>query len=119
MKVTNKTELSPIESKHGERLYELTYGTNQHSIAYVELLPGKSSISHYHPIIEETYYIISGEAVLVIDSEEKKISQGDCVSILPNKWHQIHNQSTELVSFLAICSPAWTPDCIIFKESVS
>ena len=118
--IRHKNEVQPIVSDHGETVFEIlgkaAGGSAAYSVAHIELAPGKASLKHYHPVAEESYYILSGEARLVIDGEADTLTPGQCVAIAPEMVHQIFNDGPDLLQFLAICVPAWTPDNSIYLE---
>lgn len=123
MNIVKKNDVSPIESKHGEIIYELIgraggETTERHSIAHVVIPPGKSSRVHFHPEAEESYYMISGQARFVLDGESTIIGPGHTVLIPPNKSHQIINIGSEDLEFLAICVPAWEPANSIYLDDL-
>jgi uncharacterized RmlC-like cupin family protein len=81
--------VSPITTPHGELIRELigrtaTEGSApRHSVAHIVLPPGKSSLLHYHPEAEESYYILSGQARVLIGEEEVVMVAGTAVLIPP------------------------------------
>ena len=107
---------NPVETETGELIYELVGRTQaempieSHSLARVVISPGKSSPKHHHNVTDETYYILNGEARIVIDGEERVLMVGDTVVIPHGSIHQIFNDSTMYLDFLAICGPAWSID---------
>jgi mannose-6-phosphate isomerase-like protein (cupin superfamily) len=118
--IKRKEDCTPFASDHGEVVYELmgnaAGGTRQHSLAHIELPPGKASLKHFHPEAEESYYILSGAARIVIDGETCLLTPGQAVAITPGMVHQIFNDRPEQLRFLAVCAPAWTPDISVFVE---
>jgi mannose-6-phosphate isomerase-like protein (cupin superfamily) len=58
-------------------------------------------------VSEETYYILTGTARMVIDQHELSLSPGQACLIQPREWHQIFNPGDVDLQFLAICAPAW------------
>jgi len=118
MHIKNTTQMTPFESAHGEVVYEYmgkaAGGTAQHSLAQIVLPPGKAALKHYHPVAEESYFILSGEGRIVLDGEERMVAAGDAIAIPVNAVHQIFNDAQENLVFLAICAPPWTPDCSVF-----
>ncbi|MCH9769748.1 MAG: cupin domain-containing protein [Gammaproteobacteria bacterium] len=120
MFISNKDQADVFDEGHGELIYPILDAAHgnakNYSVAHIELLAGKQSKKHYHPKFEESYYILLGQARMVVDEIEKIVKPGDIVVIEPKQWHQIFNESTESLHFLAICSPAWTPDCSVFAE---
>jgi ethanolamine utilization protein EutQ len=108
--------LNPIQSPHGETVYEMIGraadhgGVNGHSLAHVVIAPGQSSLLHFHQLSEETYYLLMGVARISIDSQEFELVSGQAVLILPGQKHQIFNPAFQDLEFLAICAPAWYPE---------
>ena len=70
---------------------------------------------HYHKVIEEIYYVTGGEGVMIIDGVEQKIVVGDAVVIRPGERHSVRNESPAALRMIVTCTPAWTPDCLIFN----
>jgi mannose-6-phosphate isomerase-like protein (cupin superfamily) len=120
MKVQNAQKATAFESEHGEVVYELlgasAGGSRAHSLAQIVIPPGKASLKHYHPVAEESYYILSGTARMEMDGEIAMLGPGDSVIILPNQVHQIVNAGPGDVTLLAVCVPAWTPDNSVFLD---
>jgi mannose-6-phosphate isomerase-like protein (cupin superfamily) len=120
MRITNADSTTPFTSPHGEivREYfgEAAGGAAQHSLAHITLPPGTTSRKHYHPTVEESYFILAGEGRMTVDSESRIIKPGDAISIPVNAVHQIFNDTNAPLTFLAICAPSWTPDCSIFLD---
>jgi mannose-6-phosphate isomerase-like protein (cupin superfamily) len=120
MHIRNAKQVRALHSEHGEIVYELVGaaagGTNTHSLAEIVLPPGRASLKHYHPTAEESYYILSGIARLVVDGESTVLGPGDGVVILPDQVHQILNDGDADLIFLAVCVPAWTPDNSVYLD---
>ncbi len=118
--IKHRNDCKPLVSEHGEIVYELlgstAGGATQHSVAHIELPPGKASRKHYHPKAEESYYILSGQGRLVIDGETHTLGSGYLVAIAPGTIHRIFNDGPEPLHFLAICIPPWTPDNSIYLD---
>jgi len=117
MHIRNLKDISqPIRSPLGETVYELvgtaqTSGqTNKQSLAYIVIPPGGCSTHHYHLVTEESYFIISGKAQMVVDGELFSLSSGEACLIQPPTQHEITNIGDLDLVFLAICTPAWTPN---------
>ncbi len=110
----------PFGSPHGETVYELIGRTvssaveANHSLAHIEITPGDSSRPHFHKICQETYYILSGSAVLQVDGEHKRLEPGESCRITPGQVHQITNPGKELLAFLAVCVPAWYAEDLVY-----
>ncbi len=121
MHLRQASDVTPIQSAHGEQVQELigqaAGGSAAYSLATITLLPGKASLVHYHPVVEECYYVLSGEGTLRIDDQTLTLKPGQTVAILPPAVHQIRNDRATNLVFLAVCVPPWTPDCSIFLDS--
>lgn len=120
MHIKNPQLVKPLESEHGEIVYEVignaAGGSQEYSLAQIVLPPGKASRKHYHPVAEESYYILSGTARMEVDGEAAALGVGDSVAVPPEKVHQIFNDGDENLIFLAICVPAWTPDNSVYLD---
>jgi mannose-6-phosphate isomerase-like protein (cupin superfamily) len=109
----NKKGNLSIQAHPGEIITELIgrsfkVSTEIHSVAHVIIPPNEASLPHYHPIAEESYYILRGSGHIVLDKEESDISPGEIVLIPPTVPHQIFNNSDkDDLEFLVICVPAW------------
>lgn len=120
MDIRNADHIEGFKSEHGEIVYELlgaaAENSQQHSLAQIVIPPGKASRKHYHPVAEESYYILSGTAQLEIDGETATLGPGDSVVLLPNQVHQISNAAEDDLVLLAVCVPPWTPDNSVFLD---
>lgn len=115
-----QSDCTPLVSDHGEIVYELlglsAGGASQHSLAHIELPTGKASLKHYHPSVEESYYVLRGTGRIVIDDATYPLVPGQSIAITPGMVHQIFNDGPADLHFLAVCAPAWTPDNSVFLE---
>eukprot|EP01012_Entosiphon_sulcatum_P039480 TRINITY_DN5203_c0_g1_i1.p2 TRINITY_DN5203_c0_g1~~TRINITY_DN5203_c0_g1_i1.p2 ORF type:complete len:136 (+),score=29.21 TRINITY_DN5203_c0_g1_i1:36-410(+) len=118
--IRSAADVTPFVAPNGERIQEfighVAGGSTRHSVAQIELPTGKASVNHYHPVAEESYYILSGKGRLVMDGATSTLEAGQCVMIPPNVWHQLFNDEPETLRFIAVCVPAWTPDCSVYEE---
>ena len=48
----------------------------------------KDSVSHYHKIHSEIYYILEGSGTLELDGERVHVGPGSAVMIPPGVWHR-------------------------------
>ena len=120
MHVKNANTIEPFSSEHGEIIHELignaAGGTATYSLAQITIPPGKASLKHFHPVAEESYYILSGTSRMEMDGETVMLNPGDAVAVLPDQVHQIFNAGEHDLIFLATCVPAWTPDNSIYLD---
>jgi mannose-6-phosphate isomerase-like protein (cupin superfamily) len=116
--IQSRETVPAFTTEHGETIRELTGivsgKTFKHSVALVDFVPGGASINHFHPVIEESYFVLEGEGRLVIDGETAIIKQGQLVVIPPKAHHQVFNDSADKVLKLyVVAAEAWTPDSMI------
>ncbi len=121
MRVIRKEDISnSIKNPRGEEIYEMighspeTGGTIHHSLVHVVIPPGKSSHAHYHKVSEETYYILKGVGLMILDAKALRLQPGQACLIKPFEIHQIFNEGEGNLEFLTVCAPAWTPDDSFF-----
>ncbi|GAB5560969.1 MAG: hypothetical protein SynsKO_26160 [Synoicihabitans sp.] len=84
------------------------------SIADIIIPAGVKVRPHYHEVIEEIYYVTAGSGLMHVAGKERRIGPGDAVVILPGERHFVHNDTDEELRLVVTCTPAWTPDCLIF-----
>jgi mannose-6-phosphate isomerase-like protein (cupin superfamily) len=115
MHITHRDQIEPLVADHGEIIRELAGPRHspltRHSLAEVILPPGKGSLPHYHPEVEEVYYLLQGEAEMEVDRQVERVGPGDVVVIPSKATHHIRNLSDKEVILLVTCAPAWTPGC--------
>lgn len=117
MRVVRKEDITePFLAPLGEKIYEMIGrpevigGTTKHSFVHVVIPPNMSSPAHYHKVSEETYYLLKGEARMIIDGQEFYLLSGQACLIMPEEVHQIFNDQDSDLEFLTISAPAWVPD---------
>ena len=120
MNIQNASQHQGMSSDHGEVVFELfgaaAGGSQAHSLAQIVIPPGKASLKHFHPTVEESYYILSGSARMEIDAEAAILNPGDSIVILPEQVHRITNIGESNVVLLAVCVPPWTLDCSVMVD---
>lgn len=86
----------------------------QVSIADIVIPPGVTVREHHHKVIEEIYYITAGSGIMWINGATRHVGAGDAIVIRPGEHHSIRNPSPKDLRMIVTCTPAWTPDCLIF-----
>ena len=110
-----------IETPTGESILEVlgheTGATDpKHSVAEVTMEPGATSLMHYHPVVEESYWLIEGSAQLEVGEESFQFLPRKMVQIPIGAPHKITNTGDSKLKMIVCCAPAWTPDCSVFLE---
>ena len=83
------------------------------SLAEALLVPGQSTVRHYHLDSEEIYFLLEGAARIEVDGEERDVGPGDAILISPGSWHQI-TAGADSVRFLCMCAPPYSNDDTYF-----
>jgi len=110
------SKLKEMFSTEDETVYEIVGcsdelgGTKYHNIVQVLIPSGHSGGSHYHKVAEETYFILKGEADIVINGHCFKAMPGMMFSILPREIHDVINNTDNDFELLAISAPAFSPE---------
>jgi len=111
MLIVNRANTKIINTPHGSEIRPLidrtTAPINQCSLAEEILPPGASVTPHHHEVIEEIYYVIEGEGVMLIDDEERKVGEGDAIYIPRFARHTLTNTGEKQMKILLVCGPAF------------
>ena len=111
MDIQNIDAVPAFTTKDGSEIRELLAHRNssirQQSLAEARLPVGASTTPHYHPVTEEIYYILAGQALMTIDGESRQVGPGDAIAIPPGKLHQITNHGSIELKFLCCCAPGY------------
>lgn len=68
--------------------------------------PGKGHARHNHPGAEEVIYVISGEAMQMVDDGEPfPIREGDAVHIPKGVWHSTYNTTWRPLRLIVTYTP--------------
>ena len=114
MDVRNISQVESFTTKDGSEIRELLAYRNSsirlQSLAEARLAPGLSTTPHRHSRTEEIYYILSGEGLMQIESEQRSVGPGDAIAIPPGQRHQITNTGHSLLKFLCCCAPPYEHD---------
>lgn len=86
----------------------------QVSIADIIVPAGVTIRKHHHAVIEEIYYVTAGEGIMWLNGATQKVGVGDAVVIRPGDVHSISNPTKTDLRMIVTCTPAWTPDCLLF-----
>lgn len=111
----NAEEKPHFKTDTGEDVVEYTgLATDQNadrSWARAEFAPGGYSPGHLHKERTEDYYVIEGQAKVIIDGVVHELSVADHIKIKPNQVHQVVNASEkDKLVIIVKCAAAWVPD---------
>jgi len=74
---------------------------------------GESEVTHHHAASFQFFYILHGEAAMVIKGERVPLREGQGLEVPPGVPHQFRNDSDGEVSFLVISAPPSHGDRVI------
>ncbi len=80
------------------------------SIARCRLPAGHATEPH-RLCIDERYIIESGAGIMILDDKAFPVSRGDRIVIAAGMAQFIRNSGNDMLVFLAVCTPRFTPDC--------
>ena len=90
-------------AKHIENGLDLTgIAASVTAIYDTRLEPGQDIPSHFHPDLEEVYYILLGNGTIIIGEEGKEISRGDVVHIPQLMPHTLLNTGDIPLRFITV-----------------
>ncbi|HYE72721.1 MAG TPA: cupin domain-containing protein [Blastocatellia bacterium] len=111
MLIVNLKNARILRTPHGSEIRPLidrtTSPITQCSLAEETLPPGHSVTPHHHEVLEEIYYILSGNGVIRIGDEEQSVIAGDAIYIPRNHRHTLTNTGNEPMKILLVCGPAF------------
>jgi mannose-6-phosphate isomerase-like protein (cupin superfamily) len=120
MSVRKSSEIEIITGNEGTAIKQYFHPHNTlngigYSLAQFTLEPGKKSLLHKIKS-SEIYYILEGDAVLVINNESHQLKKDDSVYVPPMSEQHIENTGSANLRFLCIVEPAWKPEDEIILE---
>lgn len=104
---------------HRRRRLGRAAGGGQLGCSMMELDPGKTAWPfHFHCANEEALFVLTGEAMLRLGTQQQRVRQGDYVALPagPAHAHQLTNTGTEVVRYLVI-STMVTPDVCVYPDA--
>lgn len=109
---TQYASLTSYVTKDGSVIRELMHpslhGNAKQSLAEARLPPGRKTRLHKHHLTEELYYIIKGNAIMILGDQTFVVSTGDTIAIPPGTPHSLENHSPEELVLLCCCSPPYS-----------
>ena len=61
---------------------------NEYAKKIIVMLPNQNHPSHHHKVKNETFHILSGNLILVLDGKKKILKAGDIIDIKKNSNHK-------------------------------
>ena len=70
----------------------------------LRMKPGDTLGHHYHDRVEETFYFVKGEPLMIVNGEEFRVRRGDAFRLDPSDKHDIVNDTDDVVDVVFIKS---------------
>ncbi len=71
-------------------------------VNWARLGAGKRFARHYHEDMQEIFIMVEGTAEITVAAETATLHRGDTVVIDPREIHEMRNEGSEVVEYLAI-----------------
>jgi mannose-6-phosphate isomerase-like protein (cupin superfamily) len=69
------------------------------------MLPGQCLGGHYHNEVEETFYVVEGQATFVVDDVRHELAAGDAIRLEAPERHDVFNESDQPLKMVFIKCP--------------
>ena len=76
-----------------------------HEWGLIRLLPGQSLGPHYHEQVEETFYVVEGTGVFMVNGERHIGQPGDALRLEALDRHEIRNEGADPLKLIFIKCP--------------
>ena len=80
------------------------------NFALVAFTPGQDFKAHYHNVMEENFYFLEGEIVIVVDGVVNHLTAGDLIHIEPGEIHYCINNYDKPMKMISTLAPYTNPD---------
>ena len=87
--------------------YEILQESDSHKVKCIWVLPGKRLSYQRHQKRAEHWFIVSGNALVTVNGNEKTMSAGDAVDIAIGDLHRIANIGVDDVVFIEVQSGSY------------
>jgi mannose-6-phosphate isomerase-like protein (cupin superfamily) len=82
------------------------------SVIHERMPAGTAEVRHYHQKARQFFFVLSGVATMIVDSETVHIAAHEGIEVAPGVPHQMRNDSDGEIEFLVISQPATRGDRI-------
>lgn len=86
------------------------------NFALVQFMPGQDFDAHYHNIMEENFYILSGKVDIVVDGVVHPMSEGQFIHIEPGEVHYVINNYDAPVKMVSTLAPYQESDKVVVPD---
>jgi putative monooxygenase len=104
----SRADTAPNRRRGGDirvLLSPASVGSTAGFLGTLTLQPGEIVTEHWHPYSEEFLYCESGEVIVRLDGEERRLTAESAVHIPIGVRHRIVNDTSEPAVFVFFCGP--------------
>ncbi len=95
-----------------------TEGCEHLSVAEAAVMPGESTLLHYHRSSEEVYYVLAGSGLLLRNAAQIELVAGGAHLIRPGDRHRVVCMGAGPLRILCLCSPPYQHEDTVIAEQV-
>lgn len=100
-----KVKESEREYRGGEHGVKYLFRGPKIDWGVILLLPGQRLGAHYHHEVEETFYVLEGEASFYVDDVKHPLVAGDAIRLEAPECHDVLNESDQPLKMVFIKCP--------------
>lgn len=117
MDIQSSDRVAAYTMPDGSQICELLSYRNssirKQSLGASNLPVGCATLVHFHPGMEEIYYILEGSGQMQVGEEIADVAVGDAIAIPPGSKHQLTNTGDCEMRFLFCCAPAFEQEEVV------
>ena len=90
-----------LENFHSYGMCIITMINLEYCKKLLIVLPKQTNPLHYHMVKKETFYVLQGQAEIVVEGTTHCLKKGQMVTIEPNEWHKISSEQGAVIEELS------------------
>ena len=94
------------ETEKNTNFRKVTFTGEKSQLVVMDIKPGEDIGEEIHKHIEQTLFLLSGNAKAVLNGKEQPFNAGDAVVVTPGTKHNIVNTGNESLKIYTIYAPA-------------
>lgn len=102
MKIKRMATLPKQQVSHNSAIEKMAWLTMGEvgpitQFAQANFPPGEVAAGHVHHDMTEVFLISAGTATMQLSQRAEQLQTGDCIVIEPGEWHELQNNSSEVL----------------------
>ena len=93
------------ETENNTNFRKVLFTGEKSQLVVMDIPPGGEAGLEVHKHVEQTLFILRGQAKVVLDDEESTVSLGDVVVVTPGTKHNFTNTGTEALKIYTLYAP--------------